>query len=236
MLRVGVVLVSLCSVAGKGLSQLAASPAVASGLEGHVADAAGQRIPGASVTAMPRAVGPVVRTTTGPDGTYRLPLPAGSYRVDHVVQGFDLIRYNGVVVAPSTVARLDVTLPVSAVCECVDLPQGARGPARAGQVLDDTGRPLPHAQLELASPSYRSRNYADSDGRFQLRLPVTGTWMLTARDTGFAGETRPLTAGASEAIVFRLAPAPRTSVRTVERIVGPCCGINLVTWPSQPRR
>jgi hypothetical protein len=235
-LRFAALLLSLCGLPGLGLLPLVASPPeVASILEGRVTDAAGQRLPGVTVTALPAAVGTGVRTTTGPEGTYRLPLPAGSYRVDHELHGFDLIRYNGVLVDELAVVRLDVNLPVSAVCECVDLPPGAEGPARVGQVLDDTGRPLPHAQLELASSSHRFRNYADHEGRFQLRLPAAGTWTLTALDTGFASETRQLAAAAPESIAFRLMPAPGASVRNVERIVGPCCAVNLLTWPSKLR-
>ena len=225
----------VCALASLGLPprMVASTVPAASALEGRVTDSAGQRLPGVTVTAMPAAVGAAVRTTTAADGSYRLQLSAGRYRVDHELPGFDLIRFNGVLVGESAVARLDVNLPVSAVCECVDYPVDLEATARPGQVFDDAGRPLPHAQLELAAPGHRFRNYADHEGRFRLRLPKSGTWTLTALDSGFGSETRPLTAGSPADVVFRLKPVSGDAIRNVERLVGPCCAINLLTRPAQ---
>ena len=230
----GALLSMLCGLATVGfLARLVASTlGTSSGVEGLVTDAAGQRLPGVTVTALPAAVGNAVRATTGSDGTYRLQLPAGRYRVDHELPGFDLIRYNAVVVATSRVARLDIRLPVSAVCECVDYPTDLEATARPGQVFDDIGRPLPHAQLELTAPGHLFRNFADHEGRFRLRLPKSGTWTLTALDSGFDTETRRLTADISAVIVFRLKPMRRAAVRQVERFAGPCCAVNLLTRPA----
>ena len=40
---------------------------------------------------------------------------------------------------------------------------------RPGQVIDKTGRPLPHARIQLVG---REEAYTDNEGRFFIRVPV----------------------------------------------------------------
>jgi hypothetical protein len=157
---------------------------------GHVVDAMGQALPGVSVTTIPQAGGSAKSTTTGRDGTYRFErLPNGTYRVDFDLPGFDLLRRNHVRVRSPETAEADGTLPVSALCECIDTTPAIPVRERDGQVMDESGRPLPHARLEIVGSTRREVAYADGEGRFRARLPADGTWPLSASDTGFAKVT-----------------------------------------------
>jgi hypothetical protein len=103
---------------------------------------------------------------------------------------------------------------------------------RAGRVVDESERPLPHARLDLARPAYHETAYADRDGRFRVRLPVSSTWPLTASDTGFASTTLHLS-GNGPSIVFRLKPTGDSSTAETERLGGGCCPHDLFTYPER---
>jgi len=79
-----------------------------------------QLLPGATVVAK---TGPVQRTTTADaGGCYELrDVPAGSYRVTARLAGFDNVTRDGVSIAVGSVARFDVAMRISAICECVRL-------------------------------------------------------------------------------------------------------------------
>src|SRR5262249_62017 len=91
---------------------------------------------------------------------------------------------------------------------------------RSGQVVDQAGRPLAHARLEIGSPLQRNFGYADGEGRFRVRLPVNGNWPLTASDGGFGTLKLQVSGTADVPIVFRL-PYTGTSdlsdVQTLKR-------------------
>jgi Carboxypeptidase regulatory-like domain len=79
-----------------------------------------QRLPGVAVVAKSGRV--QLTTTADAGGCYELKdLPAGSYRVTARLPGFDNVTRDGVKIVPGTVARLDVAMRVSAICECVRL-------------------------------------------------------------------------------------------------------------------
>jgi hypothetical protein len=79
-----------------------------------------QRLPGVTVGAK---TGRVQRSTTADaGGCYELrDLPIGSYRVTARLAGFDNVTRDGVNIVAGNVARLDVAMRVSAICECVRL-------------------------------------------------------------------------------------------------------------------
>ena len=79
-----------------------------------------ERLPGVSVVAK---AGDVQRTTTADaGGCYELrDLPTGSYRVTARLTGFDNVTRDGVTITPAGATRMDVTMRVSSICECVRL-------------------------------------------------------------------------------------------------------------------
>ncbi len=86
---------------------------------GHVV--AGGPLGGVSVTASPERGGIVRETTTGSDGAYQFDdLPVGVYRLDFDLINFDIVRRNRVAVSRDVSARVDVTMHVSAMCECIE--------------------------------------------------------------------------------------------------------------------
>jgi len=57
-------------------------------ISGFVRDSTGAGLPGATVTATSQAAGQPESVTTGPDGSYSLSIPAGTYRVTATLGGF----------------------------------------------------------------------------------------------------------------------------------------------------
>ena len=183
---------------------------------GRVVDTIGKPLPGVTVTMMPAAGGEQTRTTTAGDGTYRFDkMSDGMYRVDFELVGFDVTRRNFVRVRNASSTFADATLRLSSMCECVSVTGLPRVAQRSGLVVDEKGRPLPRARLELAVPipaepgvapasTWREVRYADTEGRFSVLAPITGTWPLTASDSGFRPATQQISASAAEPITFRL--------------------------------
>jgi len=68
------------------------------GITGRVVDRTQVGLPGAVVTALPEGSGAVETTVTETDGRYSQSLPAGTYRVDVDLVGFDVVRRNQLVV------------------------------------------------------------------------------------------------------------------------------------------
>jgi hypothetical protein len=189
---------------------------------GHVIDRGGQPVPGVFITAMDATTGVSRNATSGGDGGYRFDtLPDGTYRVDFELPGFDLFRWNDVHVRGGATAMADAMLSVSAICECVI---SARGPLRerAGQVVDDSGRPLPYARLEIASPADREVAFADREGRFWVRVPIDRTWSLTASDSGFSAVTQEVSGAVEAPVVFTLPHVGVTGLPHSERFTRGC--------------
>jgi hypothetical protein len=190
---------------------------------GRVVDPIGQPLPGVSVTTIPEFGGLARRAATGSDGAYRLEmLPDGTYRVDFELLGFDLIRRNGVRVRKAASTRVDASLPVSTICECVEFVPPTPLTQRTGQVVDEADRPVPYARVEVVSPMRREVAYADTEGRFLIRVPVDETWPLTAFDSGFHAVTQQVSGSVPELIVFRLAHAGTTGLPNHERFGRGC--------------
>jgi hypothetical protein len=208
------------------LALAAKSPSIA----GHALDGTGQPISGVSVTVLPEAGGVVRHATSGADGAYQFEsVPDGTYRVDFNIQGFDSIRRNHVRVRPDGTATVDATLLVSAICDCVTVIDAAELRERSGRVVDESGRPLPHARLEITSPLRREVGYADSQGRFRVRVPVSETWPITASDSGFGTVTLQASAIGNGPIVLRLPFVGTAHLAETERFKGPCCPGDLFT-------
>ncbi len=182
---------------------------------GVVSDGSGRVIPGVTVTTIPESGGVSRDTTSGSDGAYRLEgLPDGTYRVDFGLRGFDVVRRNHVRVRHDTVATVDASLRVRPHCECITVEPPSPWAQRAGQVVDKSGRPLPYARIQLVG---REVAYADSNGRFLIRVPVNERWPLTASDTGFRADTQQISGADAASVVLSLEYVDTTGVPDVER-------------------
>ena len=174
------------------------------------------------------AVGwPGKHATSGSDGSYRFDgLPDGTYRVDFDLRRFELVRRNHVRVSRDAEARIDAALQVRAICECVAIEPPSPWTQRPGQVVDKTGRPLPHARIQLVG---REEAYTDNEGRFFIRVPVYEKWPLTASDTGFRSVTQQVSGDDSATVVLSLEYVGTTGVPDVQRFGGcECPGGNLL--------
>ncbi len=225
----GIGCLALCGLVSR------AADAQSSSIAGHVVDARGQTLPGVSVTVIPQSGGAARRAITGRDGTYRLDgLPEGTYRVDFELLGFDLFRRNHVQVRADEVAEANGELFVSAICECVDVKPPVAVRERDGQVVDESGQPLPHARLEIAGPTRREVAYADGEGRFRVRLPVADGWLLTATDSEFASVTVRASWNGGAPAVLTLHPVRTPRTADAERFSRACrCPGDLFTHPGR---
>lgn len=96
-----------------------APPAVGA-IAGCASDTMLQRLPGVAIIA--KSGRGHSTATADAAGCYELKdLPSGSYRVTARLPGFDNVSRNAVEIVSGSVARLDFTLRVSAICECVRL-------------------------------------------------------------------------------------------------------------------
>ena len=190
-------------------------------IAGVVRDGSGRVIPGVTVTTIPQSGGLVRHTTSGGDGSYRFDgLPDGTCRVDFDLRGFELIRRNHVRVSRDTGVNIDAVLPVRAICECVAIDPPSPWAQRLGQVIDKTGRPLPHARIEVVGRQVMS---TDSEGRFLIRVPVNETWSITATDTGFRSVTQQVSGADAATVVLSLDYEGTTGVPDVQRFGGCEC-------------
>jgi hypothetical protein len=174
-------------------------------IEGTIRDLIGSPVPGVSVTALPERGGQVIRATTDVDGTYRLNgLAEDTYRVDCALLGFEGTRQNHVRVRADGRTQVDAVLRIRPVCECVNLSPLPISETVVGEIVDDAGRPLPHAHLEIASPARRESATAGGNGRFVIHPPAEGVWQMTASDTGFAPVSRQISNATREPLVLTL--------------------------------
>ncbi|MGD9903001.1 MAG: carboxypeptidase regulatory-like domain-containing protein [Vicinamibacterales bacterium] len=110
--------VELTVVAAGGAT--AAAQIGAGQLTGVVVDAAGSRVPGATVTATAERTGLSRATVSGDDGRYVVPaLAPGRYGIEVALDGFKPLRWEGVGVATGETVRLDLTLEPGRVTETV---------------------------------------------------------------------------------------------------------------------
>jgi hypothetical protein len=198
-----------------------------------VVDTSRGPLPGVSITA---GEGGIARhSTSASDGGYRFDaLPDGTYRIDFEFLGFDLLRRNNVRVLRGATAKVDAALSIGALCECISV----RWPElreRDGQVVAESGPPLPSARLEIVTPSGREVALSDRKGRFRIRAPVNGTWPLTASDNGFDAITQQVSGTVATPIMFTL-PNAATRTSTLpdsERFSRGCCAGDLFVHPGR---
>jgi hypothetical protein len=194
--------------------------APAAGIAGRVVDTVGQPLPGVTIKAVNAATLVTTQVMSSGDGSYQFDGVAdGIYRVDIDLQSFDLIRANHVRVVQGSTARVDGTLSISATCECVTVAYPTALTVRRGQVVDASNRPLAYARLEVVSPLRSDVTLADAEGRFTVRLPIEGTWPLTASDSGFAAVTQQLSGNGPPIVITlpRLTTFPPSSIEKFGR-------------------
>jgi len=192
-------------------------------VEGRLVDTSTAPMPGASVTLLPERGGVATHTITDRDGRYRFAdVPADTYRVDFDLRGFDLARLNHLRVQPGATATADGVLRVGRMCDCRGRARATSGEPGEGQVLDDAGRPLPYATLELVTAQGRETAYTGRDGRFLVRAPTEGAWSITAFDSGFEPVTRDVPANSGGSFVFTLRYRGTQEVPDRERLDRTC--------------
>ena len=143
-------------------------------LAGRVTDAAtGAGIAGATVT----ATGPSQRTaTTGNDGSYTLPLAAGTYTVTASHGLYNSATATGVVITVNQTTTRNFAL--------TRLPTGTL----TGVVTDQsTGLPLAAASVSASGPTSVTVS-TGNDGRYTMTLPV-GTYSVSASKTLYNSRT-----------------------------------------------
>lgn len=125
-------------------------------ITGHVRDASGAAIPGATVTATNVRTGLVRETTTDSTGNYDIPtVPTGRYNVSVKASGFKSVTRENVEVTINTTSRVDLSVQVGEVAETVIIT------AEAAQLKTDraevsselTNKPLQNLPVPLG------RNY-----------------------------------------------------------------------------
>ena len=172
------------------------------------------------VTIVPAGGGVAQHTTSDANGRYHFDtVPGSTYRVDFALAGFELTRVNHVRIGAGAAASIDAVLRVGKPCE---YPQPRPVPEASqpveGQVLDEAGRPLPHASIELDGNRHFERSIADRNGRFLVRLPLDGMSQLTVFDSGFTRVTQQVSAAAANPLVFRLRFTGLQDVEDDERL------------------
>jgi len=76
-------------------------------MRGTVSDDSGKALANASVTATSIDTGQKLTANTGPDGTYKLELPAGNYRLTFEAAGFKTLEISSVTVSGTVPEVLD---------------------------------------------------------------------------------------------------------------------------------
>ena len=194
---------------------------------GRVRDWTDGILVGVSVTLFPARGGAVTQTTADHDGRYRFDgVPAGRYRIDFNLGGFDIWRVNLVEVQPGATATADGWLR-SSLCECIRVGHGSPvvavvappppPPPIQGQVVDNTGQPIPYTTLELVRAQGRETAYTDREGRFLVRASA-GAWSITASDSGFEPVTMDMSGTTSGSLVFALPSVGTPDITDTERL------------------
>jgi protocatechuate 3,4-dioxygenase beta subunit len=166
-----------------------------------VQGSAGFPIPDAEIVVQPAGLVPAfgtapgredgIRTTTGPNGVFRLPhLAPGFVRITAVAQGFARVERQAVEIRAGVENRVDFELP--------------KGLSIAGEVRDEAGVGIAGARVEATLLSSRepfvAQARADADGRFDVLGLIEGPYRLDAAAPGFVGDSqKPVRAGATEA-------------------------------------
>jgi hypothetical protein len=199
---------------------LMASPVLAQtgdgNLRGYVKDESGAVLPGVNVTATsPELLAPVATVTDGA-GLYRLNnLPPGTYVITAELQGFSIVRREGILVRAGATFTIDFDLALSTVQETItvtgDSPMIESSKPTTSITLDReliraapiSSRRVFSDALDLA-PGVSSRNVDDGVGRrsyyfkgavifshvFTLEGAPAGSFLdSSAHSIGFGGDT-----------------------------------------------
>ncbi|MFB6705290.1 S8 family serine peptidase [Streptomyces sp. NPDC056333] len=150
------------------LSSVDKAPHTAATVSGKVTDkATGAALNNITFTATDTA-GAVRTVTTSADGTYRLPMAAGTYDFTLGGYGYATKTVSGVALTTSQSLTQDVTL------------DAVPNHKVAGTVLDVTGKPLAKATVELTGTPVDSVTSA-TDGTFTLPAVAEGSYTLTVK-------------------------------------------------------
>ncbi|MFE5243570.1 MULTISPECIES: S8 family serine peptidase [unclassified Streptomyces] len=114
------------------------------------------------------AAGAVRTVTTGTDGTYRLPLPAGTYTFDFTGYGYAAGSAEDVTLAERQDYKQDIALTAVPAHKV------------AGTVLDVTGKPLAGATVELNGTPLGAVT-TDAKGTYAFAQVVEGTYGLAVK-------------------------------------------------------
>jgi RNA polymerase sigma factor (sigma-70 family) len=176
-------------------------------IAGSVRDDQGRAIAGAAVAASGSPVaGPPALTFAGTDGSFRLPLGNGTYRVTAAALGY-LPGKREAVVATS-----------GRTLEGIDLVLTRGGHKLAGKVLDAGGGAIPGARLQFWldsgwSPSPQQPSVlaqANADGAYAVTLP-RGSHGVAVQADGYALHRAVVEITGDEARDFRLEPGAQLS-------------------------
>jgi hypothetical protein len=139
-----------------GTALLMAAPAETARLSGTVSDPTGAVVPGARVRARNLANAVTVEVTSGPEGAYSMPLPAGRYDLEFSESGFQTVLRQAVEVADGAVVALDVQLPLAIQNESlevtVELPGIETTSSQVGETI---------SALKMTSVPLNGRSFTD---------------------------------------------------------------------------
>jgi Subtilase family/Malectin domain/Carboxypeptidase regulatory-like domain len=159
-------------------------------LTGTVTDeATGAPLEGAAV----RAVGESDRTTfSGPDGTYSIVLPVGTYEVTASRFGYLSETAGGVTVTEGATTTQDLALAPAPAHQVSGHVHDGEGNPLAGATVTILGTPIPPATT-------------DADGRYSFASVPEGTYEVTARLNGcYESQTQALVVDGDEVLDFVL--------------------------------
>ena len=136
------VLVVVDSPVQRGYAQVTSAT-----IMGNVIDPAGAAIPGAGVTVTNEATGAVIKTTSGPDGTYLVPnlSIAGTYAVEVGASGFNTFLQKGIVLQVNQNARIDVTLKLGSTTQRIEV---TAQPPQVDTASSSLGTVISHREVE----------------------------------------------------------------------------------------
>lgn len=143
-------------------------------------------VPVASATVVARAEGQPERfILTDVDGAYELGLPVGTYAIDVRAFGYQSQTREAVQITEQAPVPFDVSL------------EPARQGVFVGDVLDETGAPIPYATVTAVGAPVEPAT-ADAQGRYQLRLPY-GSYVVSFDGQGcYVPEQRSVTLQATQ--------------------------------------
>ena len=157
-----------------GVVALIAALAAPPQLRGRITDSAGHGLPGVRVSAVDLGRVSLV-TASARDGSYAFPsLGSGKYRLSFMLSGFrgrwQLVTVGTTVLTVDEVLQLNAASQNQLVCNCdpVVITGEVRSDQRVGprtiEIVDEAGRPVRGARVELAGLEYLELE-SGSDGR-----------------------------------------------------------------------